>query len=452
MEKIYIIEKEGKQCTITKDEIFKTFVKLPEHYGNKKMLIDKYGNMYSITRDCIIKKYIHHSRYCYKFNINGKYSSKSIDKLLAETFIPRTENQTCLGFKDGNTLNYNLDNLYWYDPLDKLHNIDCNGEIKQITTREILDTFTKFTVYDREYMTDIYGNVYSIKLNKFKTKEFNNKEGKYFYRFYKNRLKNLRVDVDKLIAEIFIPRLPHQDKILHKNGNILDNDINNLAWYGTSYEFNEILKTTEYNNIPYYCTFKEYPEFPEYYCNYLGMIYSTYTGKILSNRDNGRGYHTVVLYHNGKPYPRKVHRIVAITHIPNPLNLPEVNHKNAIRTDNRVFNLEWCTGEYNTEDAIKRGATKCGSDKDFMESVMIKDENNNVMFFDTIYQASDSLDVEPWLLHYYNKNPEKDNMYNLKVCNIDLINSNPFINNIIKSPFIKSELRSPFIKKYKLRD
>lgn len=58
-------------------------------------------------------------------------------------------------------------------------------------------------------------------------------------------------------------------------------------------------------------------------------------------------------------HPRRinfyVHILVAETFIPNPLNLPCVNHINGIKSDNRADNLEWCTYQDNTNHAIKNG-------------------------------------------------------------------------------------------------
>ena len=63
------------------------------------------------------------------------------------------------------------------------------------------------------------------------------------------------------------------------------------------------------------------------------------------------GYISVTRYKGLGLTDRFVHRIVAKHYIPNPDNLPEVNHINGIKSDNRVVNLEWCSHEHNLKHA-----------------------------------------------------------------------------------------------------
>ena len=68
---------------------------------------------------------------------------------------------------------------------------------------------------------------------------------------------------------------------------------------------------------------------------------------ILKQYVSNTGYLRVYLYKDGKMKPHSVHRLVAIAFVPNPENLPIVNHKSEVKTENHASNLEWCDLSYN---------------------------------------------------------------------------------------------------------
>jgi hypothetical protein len=96
-----------------------------------------------------------------------------------------------------------------------------------------------------------------------------------------------------------------------------------------------------------------------------GRISSNYGSKIKirSSHDNHHGYLGITLSHKSEKFSRKIHRLVAEAFIPNPENLPEVNHKNHNKYDNRKVNLEWGTKKHNSEEAAKFGKLTRGKRK-----------------------------------------------------------------------------------------
>ena len=86
-----------------------------------------------------------------------------------------------------------------------------------------------------------------------------------------------------------------------------------------------------------------------------GKVFSHNRNKFIKYQINNRGYCYVQLCNKKKRLTTSVHRLVALAFIPNNDNNLEVNHKNGIKTDNKVENLEWCTHIQNQLHAYSIG-------------------------------------------------------------------------------------------------
>ena len=84
-----------------------------------------------------------------------------------------------------------------------------------------------------------------------------------------------------------------------------------------------------------------------------GKVWSYRNQKFLTPLPAGRGYYQVCLSKDGQKVKRYVHRLVAEAYIPNPLGLPQVNHKDEDKTNNNVNNLEWVTAKENNNYGTK---------------------------------------------------------------------------------------------------
>lgn len=98
-------------------------------------------------------------------------------------------------------------------------------------------------------------------------------------------------------------------------------------------------------------------DFPNYKIDKYDII-NIKTGKTLKPYMTKRGYYGITLYKNNKRSYLKYHRLIAIYNIPNPYNLPFVDHINRDKTDNRIENLRWVDKSRNEENKDCRKNTK----------------------------------------------------------------------------------------------
>lgn len=132
-------------------------------------------------------------------------------------------------------------------------------------------------------------------------------------------------------------------------------------------------------------------------------------GRMLKCTNGTNGYIFADLCKSGKIYRTGVHRMVASAFIPNPNDLPCINHKDRNKKNNKVENLEWCDYEYNNNYGGAK--PQWGHNRKQVEQLTM--EGEHVAYFSSTAEAGRVLNLNPIGIQHVCKG-RKPSMYGFK--------------------------------------
>lgn len=183
-------------------------------------------------------------------------------------------------------------------------------------------------------------------------------------------VKKKTYDIHRLVAKMFIGECPDGHIVNHKDLNKHNNRISNLEYItyseNTKHYLANRVKKPKADIMVVKLDDREVREikgFSKYVIDRSGNVFIKNTKKLKAHDATNGGYDRELLIPDDttkhETVHKYVHRLVAETYIPNPNNLPFVDHINANKKDNRVENLEWCTSNQNMKhDSVMRGTGK----------------------------------------------------------------------------------------------
>ena len=137
----------------------------------------------------------------------------------------------------------------------------------------------------------------------------------------------------------------------------------------------------------------------------MGNVRNVRRNTLLRLSKDCYGYIQVSLYKNGRRTGLRVHRLVAEAFIPNPDNLPQVNHKDEDKSNNRVDNLEWCDSKYNLNYGTARIRSRNTNIKNGYWTGLSNEEYRKEYYEENKEKIREK--KREYMKEYYEKNKEK---------------------------------------------
>jgi hypothetical protein len=308
--------------------------------------VSNFGNVMNTKTNKIMKLNIK-SGYYHICLLNGIVKKTlKVHRLVSLSFIENPGNKPEVNHKDKNKLNNNVNNLEWVTKVEN-NKHRCNGLV--ITSNK---------------------NKPILRLNK-----DNNTELEQY---------NSIEDAGKWVFENKLTSNSHNGR--NAIGNCVNKISNSAYGYKWKYIENNSLENEEWRELNLVNLFGENCNLDKkYFVSNLGRFKNSF-GIIMDNyKVNDNGY--IRVYINNKTFA--LHRLVALTFLENPENKEQVNHKDGIKINNKVENLEWCTNKENQLHKIQNGLGNSYTRKIGQYDLVM----NKIKDYNSIIEASKELNI-----------------------------------------------------------
>lgn len=254
---------------------------------------------------------------------------------------------------------------------------------KQITIKEDKEIWSKIKDLNHtKYLISTFGNIKNTETGYILEKNY--KSG-YPTVLLTHHGISKTYKVHKLVAKTFLDNYDDKLVVNHIDGDKTNIKLSNLECITQSENVKHAIKNNLYvpnyrfgknnfdNDLEEFLKLdsKKIPDYPNYSVTYNGRIFNHNTERFMAFWIMPEGYFRLNIKNESGQKKFLVHRLIALTFIPNPENKPQVNHIDSNKSNNSVNNLEWITNKENREHALRQYKTlsivpKNYSIKDYM--------------------------------------------------------------------------------------